>query len=57
MPFVYVFTPEDRDRLLEDGFGFIRSDENESRFLFANRPDEDYDWGEIPHVFTDVLCF
>jgi len=58
--FIYVFSSDDRDKLLSYGFDLIKSDERQQVFIFANRSDFKFSIDIIANttlVFSDVLTF
>lgn len=55
--FIYVFDAKDRDRLLNDGFMLLKSDDDGSLFIFAADDSEDYDFGDMSYVMSNTLTF
>ena len=58
MKFIYVFTENDKSKLLERGFKLLKSDPNKSFFIFKNEETEDkFDLSNIKICFSDILSF
>lgn len=55
--FVYVFTINSRDRLLEKGHRMLQSDENNNIFIFENTEKLSGDLGGIIHLESNTLLF
>ena len=55
--FIYVFTVNSRDRLLEKGYRLLQSDESNNIFIFANTDKMSFDLGGIIHLASDTLLF
>jgi hypothetical protein len=55
--FIYVFTVNSRDRLLEKGYRLLQSDESNNIFIFANTDKMSFDLAGIIHLASDTLLF
>ena len=53
--FIYVFTTEDRDSLVRNGFILLSSDERNKVYIFAARNDMSFCLTNVEHVETDSL--
>lgn len=53
--FIYVFTAEDKDILVRNGFILLSSDERNKVYIFAAREDMSFCLTNIDHVETDSL--
>lgn len=54
--FIYVFSEEDKDLLLELGYDLITSN-GDCIFVFANKPDQAFANSAINFVASDILTF
>lgn len=57
MWFIYVFSAEDRDKLIEAGFHYMKSDNCDSIFVFRNDKYLNFDFGDMKYVESDILSF
>ena len=55
--FIYVFTENSRDRLLEKGYRMLQSDETNNIFIFANTEKLSFDLAGIIYLASDTLLF
>ena len=53
--FIYVFTAEDKDALVRNGFILLSSDERNKVYVFAAREDMSFCLTNIDHIETDSL--
>lgn len=54
--FVYVFSDEDKDKLLSRGYQLLKSDEKEHVYIFENSG-EKFDEDGIEFAFSNTLTF
>lgn len=55
--FLYVFTPQDRDKLLLQNYVLLKSDEAKNVYVFENSEELCFNCDEIDAVQTDILTF
>ena len=55
--FIYVMDEESRDELLKHGFELLKTHQNGSIWVFANKADRQFDALDVPCVVSDVLTF
>ena len=55
--FIYVFSPEDRDKLLELGYILLADSHDNKVFIFANKENMAFSDASIKHVVSDVVSF
>lgn len=55
--FLYVFTPQDRDKLLLQNYVLLKSDEAKNVYVFENSEELFFNCDEIDAVQTDILTF
>ena len=57
--FIYVFSAQDRDTLLSNGYSLLKADYEKKIFVFENKPCSDTPpyYSKIKCVETDVLTF
>lgn len=55
--FIYVFSAEDRDKLLSQGAMLLRSDEYNQMFVFLNDGELTFENGDIDYLFSNLLTF
>lgn len=55
--FIYVFSRDDRDTLLEAHYTLLKSDEQDDIYVFANRADIAFALADISYIRSDTLTF
>lgn len=55
--FIYVFSQEEKDRLLQYGFQLIKSDDEQNIFIFANNKHLDFSAEHIDVFYSNTLTF
>lgn len=55
--FIYVFTPEDCEKLLSSGHTLIKEDRKNSIFVFDNSETYVFDIDDLIYVMSDTLTF
>lgn len=55
--FLYVFTQQDRDKLLLRDFVLLKSDETKKIYVFENSAEMHFDLTGINAVQSDILTF
>lgn len=55
-PFVYIFTEEDRDKMLENGYRLIKSDNQNNIFIFENS-DVRYEQLGVTFILSNTLTY
>lgn len=55
--FIYVFTPEDKDKLLERGYKLLRDDKQQNLYVFKNESHLTFSDDDIAFVTSDVLTY
>ena len=54
--FIYVFSREERDTLLANGYAMLKNDENKNTYIFANKGDADFDLSDkTRYALSDTL--
>ena len=58
-PFIYIFTLDARDKLLENGFTLLKSDLDNNLFIFAadDSIPVNFSWDNVIYINTDTLLF
>lgn len=54
---MYVFSNEDRDKLLEIGFRILRSNEKNQIYIFENVDAVKFDKNSVKFVYSNNLVF
>ena len=54
--FIYVFSDEDRDILLQNGYTLLKADENNNLYIFENS-DTKYEELGVAFVLSNTLTF
>lgn len=55
--FIYVFSSESKDLLLEHGFIPAKFDEQNNIFAFHNQETMNFAFGSVSYVLTDIITF
>lgn len=55
--FIYVFSTQDRDRLLSKNYNLLKSDERNNIYVFENNNQLVFDNADMKFVFSDMLTF
>ena len=55
--FIYVFSVEDKNKLLSLGYSLIKSDENQDIYVFDNSGEFKFSSNDMNFVLTDTLTF
>lgn len=55
--FIYVFSENDCEKLLELGYKLLKLDDKNSIYVFANDADLHFALGEDDYILSDVLTF
>lgn len=55
--FIYVFTLQARDLLLNAKYNLLSSDDTNNIFIFAADSGEDIDWNKIIFLRSDTLLY
>lgn len=55
--FIYVFTEDDKDKMLLAGFSLIRADSKNKMFVFENKNTMNFSLANIKYVLSDMLTF
>ena len=55
--FIYVFSIEDKNKLLSLGYGLIKSDENQNIYVFDNVGKSKFSSNDMNFVLTNTLTF
>lgn len=55
--FIYVFSVDDRDKLLSMGYTLIKSDERNSYYVFENRESLQFDVKDLRYIASSTLTF
>jgi hypothetical protein len=55
--FIYVFDASSRDRLLENNYQLIKSDDTKNIFVFVNNDSLEFALNSIPFVLSNTLTF
>lgn len=53
--FIYVFSEEDRDKLLERYYALLKSDDERKVYVFMNRPEMLFTLESISFILSDEL--
>lgn len=55
--FIYVFSQEDKDKLINLGYQLLKSDESNNMFVFANENRAVFSLDNIEYVESNILTF
>lgn len=55
--FIYVFDASSRDRLIENNYQLIKSDDAKNIFVFINNDSFEFALNNIPFVLSNTLTF
>ena len=55
--FLYVFSTDDRDRLIAAGYALLKSDDKNGLYVFVNQTNMNFDMLDMAFVRSDVLTF
>jgi len=55
--FLYVFTQQDRDKLLLQNYALLKSDEAKYIYIFENNGELHFDMNSVVAVPSDILTF
>lgn len=55
--FIYVFSTQDRDKLLLKNYNLLKSDERNNIYVFENNNQLVFDNADMKFVFSDMLTF
>lgn len=55
--FIYVFSTQDRDKLLSKNYNLLKSDERNNIYVFENNNQLVFDNADMKFVFSDTLTF
>ena len=55
--FIYVFSTQDRDKLLSKNYNLLKSDERNNIYVFENNNQLVFDNADMKFVFSDMLTF
>lgn len=57
MKFIYVFSTEDRDKLVKAGLTLLKEDTNNSIYVFGKNNSLTFALADVSYVETDTLTF
>ena len=55
--FIYVFTIDDKAKMLGAGYNLIKTDSRNNIFIFENDPESTFDLSKVIHIKSDVLTY
>lgn len=55
--FIYVFSEQERDMLLNKQYEMLRCDEQNRIYVFLNKEQQHFDCENIAYVLSDTLTF
>lgn len=55
--FIYVFSTQDRDKLLSKNYNLLKSDGRNNIYVFENNNQLVFDNADMKFVFSDMLTF
>lgn len=55
--FIYVFSTEDRDKLIAMGYKLIKANDVSGQYIFTSNGNYVFSDSEIKYVMSDVLTF
>lgn len=55
--FIYIFSSADRDALSARGYKLLKTDNRNNIYIFENKPEAVFDFGEIKHIDSDIITF
>jgi len=55
--FIYVFNEEDRDVLKQNGYNLLKNDNEQDIYIFENKNDICFAFGNMEYVLSDTLTF
>lgn len=55
--FIWVFTEEARDKLLQDNYILIKSDLKNNIFIFENKKEMSFALSSVSYILSDTLTF
>lgn len=55
--FIYVFSDEARDMLLNRQYELLKSDESSHIYAFVNKNDQNFACDGVPYALSDTLTF
>lgn len=55
--FIYVFTKDDKTKLLNHNYKLLKTDDENGIYIFKNKDQMCFDENEIDFVFSNTLTF
>lgn len=55
--FIYVMTQNDKDKLEKMGYNLLKSDAENSIFVFENKHELCFDLNDVQHILSNILTF
>jgi hypothetical protein len=55
--FIYVFSGDDRDKMLGLGFALLKSDTVQEIYVFANKETQNYSNMDFSYILSDTMTF
>lgn len=53
--FIYVFSVEDKEKMLASGYNLVGSNENRNLYIFENKSTLTFDNKAVKHVYSNSL--
>lgn len=53
--FIYVFTQEDKEKMLAKGYRLVNTNPNGAAFVFENKPGERFESENMKYVYSNSL--
>ena len=55
--FIYVFSAEDKERMLSQGYELVRAEPNGKFYVFANKDDVHFENENMKFSYSNMLSF
>lgn len=55
--FIYVYTPDARDKLLAKGYKLMKSDEQNKMYIFINNEKLSFSTLDVSYILSDSITF
>ncbi len=55
--FIYVFNGNDRDKMLEQGYTLLKSDQVQEIFVFANKELQTFSNFDFSYILSDTITY
>lgn len=55
--FIYVFSEEDRDKLIQNSYQLLKSDEKNGIYIFSNDGSFKFSKFDLSYIMSDVMTF